>query len=122
MDQTSKKILIVDDEKPLANALKLKLSHEGFQVEVAHDGQQALDELNKTNYDIMLLDLVMPKLDGFGVLEQLQTKPIKPKIIVSSNLSQEEDFKRAKSLGASEYFIKSNTPLSEIVEKIKKMI
>lgn len=120
MDQ--KKILIVDDEKPLAHALELKLSHEGYNVKAVFDGEQAVTELQTGQYALALMDLVMPKLDGFGVLAQLRQKGIQTKIIVTSNLSQEEDIKKAKELGAVDFFIKSNTPLTVIIENIKKYL
>jgi DNA-binding response OmpR family regulator len=116
-----KKILIVEDERPIANALALKFSHSGFQATAVHNGQEALDTLKKEPFDVMLLDLMMPKLDGFGVLEALQQETKKPLVIVTSNLSQEEDAKRAKALGAKDYLVKSNTPLAQIVEHVIKL-
>ena len=116
-----KKILIAEDEKSMANALELKLNKSGFEAKAVYDGEQALTALTETNYDLMLLDLMMPKLDGFGVLEGIKKKNLKVKVIVTSNLSQEEDIKRAKSLGAVDYIVKSDTPIQAIVEKIKKL-
>lgn len=115
----SKKILIVDDEKALAKALEIKLSHEGFETSVAYDGSEAIDALAKDHYDLVLLDLVMPNLDGFAVLEKINASNIKTTVIVSSNLSQEEDAEKAKSLGAAGYFVKSDMSLSDIVKKVK---
>lgn len=115
-----KQVLIVEDEKPLSHALELKLVHEGFKVTVASNGQQALDLIADSSYDIILLDLMMPVVDGFQVLEQLKAKGATPFIIVLSNLSQREDEERVLALGAKKYFIKSNTPLSAIVEEVKK--
>lgn len=115
-----KQVLVVEDEKPLSHALELKLTHEGFKVSVVSDGQQALDLLEANKYDIILLDLMMPVVDGFQVLEQLKAKGPMPFIIVLSNLSQREDEERVLALGAKKYFIKSNTPLSAIVEEVKK--
>lgn len=116
-----KKILVVEDEKPMAKALTLKLNHAGFEAKAAFNGEEALEELEKDQYDLMLLDLIMPRMDGFSVLEKLKEKGTKTKIVVTSNLGQEEDFNRAKELGASDYFVKSDTSLSEIVEFVKKM-
>jgi two-component system, OmpR family, response regulator VicR len=115
-----KKILIVEDEKPLSHALELKLSHEGFAVSTALNGQQCLDLLASETFDIVLLDLMMPVVDGFQVLTQLKAKGTMPYVIVLSNLSQHEDEERVLALGAKKYFIKSNTPLSVIVEEVKK--
>lgn len=117
---TQKKVLIVEDEKPLSHALELKLTHEGFTVSVAQNGQQCLELLDKDAFDIVLLDLMMPVVDGFQVLEHLRAKGQMPYVIVLSNLSQHEDEERALGLGAKKYFIKSDTPLAMIVEEVKK--
>lgn len=115
----TKKILIVEDEKPLAHALELKLKSEGFTTVVASNGQEALDALKLEAYDVMLLDLMMPTLDGFQVLQQIQGLSQKPVVFVLSNLSQHEDEERVLALGAKKFFIKSDTPLSTIVEEVK---
>lgn len=114
-----KRVLIVEDERPLAHALELKLQKEGFQVSVARNGQEALDLLGQDPFDVMLLDLMMPTLDGFQVLQQLKQKEQKPVALVLSNLSQHEDEERVLALGARKFFIKSDTPLSTIVEEVK---
>jgi two-component system, OmpR family, response regulator len=117
---TKKKVLVAEDEKPMAHALQLKLQREGFDVDVAPDGEAAMAMLTKGTYDALILDLVMPKMNGFEVLEGIQELTTKPKVIVASNLSQEQDAQRAKGLGADDYFVKSNTPLKDIVEKVKQ--
>lgn len=117
---TLKRILIIEDEKPLANALKLKLTHAGYEVEVASNGEEGVEKLTSKSFNLALLDLVMPKLDGFGVLEQLKAKNIKVPVIILSNLSQEEDVAKAKSLGAKDFFIKSDTPLAEVIDLVQK--
>ncbi|HEY4499867.1 MAG TPA: response regulator, partial [Candidatus Paceibacterota bacterium] len=78
--------------------------------------------LNKETFDLILLDLVMPKLDGFAVLQWLKGKGIKTPVIVTSNLSQDVDAKRSKELGAVDYFIKSDIPIAEVVERVKKVL
>jgi len=117
---SKKKILIVEDEKPLAHALELKLRHEGFDTVSAYDGEEGLKEALEGQYDLILLDLIMPKLDGFAVLQELKAKKAKAGVIVLSNLGQDEDRKRAKDLGAMEYFVKANTPIAEIVRVLKE--
>ncbi len=113
-----KTILIVEDERPLAHALELKFTHEGYDVQIATDGQEALDLANKNSYEAILLDLIMPNLDGFAFLEQLKNKT---PVIVLSNLGQDEDKERAKSLGALDYFVKSNTPITTIIQKVQSI-
>ncbi len=118
----SKKILVAEDERPLAHALELKLTSVGFDVEVAFDGEEAIEKLSTGNFDAALLDLVMPRKDGFGVLTDLKQKKISIPVIVSSNLSQQEDFERAKKLGAKDYLVKANVSLTEIVDRIRKLL
>jgi DNA-binding response OmpR family regulator len=116
-----KRVLIVEDERPLAHALELKLQHEGFETKVVTNGQECLDITSKQSFDIILLDLMMPLMDGFQVLEKLNKRPVKPVVFVLSNLSQHEDETRALSLGARKFFVKSNTPLTVIVHEVNKV-
>ena len=118
-EKKQKRILIIEDEKPMARALELKISHAGFEAHSVSNGEEGLALLEKEKFDRVLLDLIMPKLNGFGVLEEMKKRGIKTPAMVQTNLAQEEDEKRAKALGAKEFFIKSNTPIAEIVEQIK---
>jgi DNA-binding response OmpR family regulator len=101
-----KKILIIEDEKPLAHALELKLTHEGFVVTATGSGEEALTLLTKEHFDLILTDLIIPGVDGFKVLETVQDKKMKIPVIVMTNLNQEEDRKRASDLGATDFFCK----------------
>lgn len=118
---TGKRVLIVEDEKPLAHALELKLTHEGYQAHVEMTGAAGLKEALTGNYDLVLLDLIMPEIDGFAVLQGLKDKGMTTPVIVLSNLGQEEDRRRALELGAKNYFVKANTPILEIVKEVKKL-
>ncbi|PIV90711.1 response regulator [Candidatus Gracilibacteria bacterium CG17_big_fil_post_rev_8_21_14_2_50_48_13] len=118
----SKTILIVEDEKPLVHALQLKLGAQGFHVLTAEDGEAALALLETEQVDLILLDLVMPKVDGFQVLAALAKKGNTVPVVVASNLGQEQDVKRAKEFGVKDYFIKSNTSLADVVEKITSYV
>lgn len=122
MAEHSKKILIVEDEKPLAHVLSLKLSHEGFTPKIATDGNSAMDMLKHETFDLIILDLMMPRMNGFKVLEELKAKENKIPIIVATNLGQDEDLRRVKELGAADYLVKSDTSLSDIMERINKML
>ncbi len=117
-----KKILIAEDEKPVSKALELKLSNAGYIVHPVFDGEEAVRAIEKGHYDLVLLDLVLPKIDGFGVLERIKSKGIKTPVIVTSNLSQDTDVKRTKELGAVDYFVKSDIPISEVVERVKRAL
>jgi DNA-binding response OmpR family regulator len=122
MDSKTYKILVTEDEKPLAHALQFKLTKAGFEVELASDGEEALSILKKNSFDLIILDLIMPKLDGFGVLTELQKRKNKIPVIVASNLSQGEDAAKAKSLGAVDFFIKSDTPINDLVARVNKFL
>jgi len=115
-----KHVLIVEDERPLAHALELKLQFEGFDVTVHNNGKDGLDAALTGAYDMLLLDLMMPVMDGFQVLRELEKMPKRPPVFVLSNLSQHEDEDRVLEAGAKRYFIKSDTPLSTIVDAIKQ--
>jgi len=113
-----KRLLIADDERPLAHALELKFKKNGFDVTVVENGQQAISELDSGTYDMLLLDLIMPEKSGFDVLEHLKNKGSKMPVFVLSNLSQTDDEAKARALGATDFVIKSNTPLSMIVKRV----
>lgn len=116
------KVLIAEDEKPVSQVLEIKLSRQGIDVETAYNGSEALEKINKTRFDLILLDLMMPEVDGFEVLKKIQEKKLQTPIFVTSNLSQEEDQEKAKSLGAEEYIVKSDTLLADIAEKVMKRL
>ena len=120
MAGSQKRILIVEDERPLSHALDLKLQHEGFATAIAQNGEECLKLIDEQTFDVVLLDLMMPVLDGFQVLERLQQKTNRPTVFVLSNLSQAEDEQRVLKLGAKKFFIKSDTPLGVIVDEVKK--
>lgn len=115
------KILIAEDEKPLAHAMEMKLKSAGYDVVVAANGQAAKEQLSAGGFNLVLLDLVMPVSDGFSVLGEMQKNGDKTPVLVMSNLSQDEDEKRATQLGAKGFLIKSNNSLSEIVKKVQDL-
>ena len=118
-----KKILIAEDEDILLNVLKDRFEAEGWEVTTARDGIEAMGAINKgPKFDLVLLDLLMPKKDGFAVLEEVKNNPELKNlpIIVLSNLGGDDDIKKALVLGAKDYFVKTQHPMSEIVEKAKK--
>lgn len=122
MPQAKKSILIVEDEKPMARALKLKLTHEGLDATAVFDGEEALKLLKSKKFDLLILDLVIPKVDGFEVLAEMKAKNIKVPTIVTSNLSQAEDEEKVMALGAEEFFIKSNISISDVVSHVKAIV
>ncbi|MEK7077101.1 MAG: response regulator [Patescibacteria group bacterium] len=118
------RILVVEDEEFLLRALKDNISHEGFDVDLARDGEEALEKVRAKKPDLILLDLLMPRKDGFAVLEELTRNPewrLIP-VIVLSNLGSDHDIKRALEMGAKDYFVKSQHPIAEVVEKVKHIL
>jgi DNA-binding response OmpR family regulator len=102
--------------------LQLKLVQEGFEVKLVENGKEALSLLESEKFDLLILDLIMPELNGFGVLEALKQKNITVPVIVASDLSQVEDFDRVKQMGAIDFFVKSNMSMTEMTEKIKQYL
>lgn len=119
-----KKVLVVEDDKFLANAYKLKLTKSGYEVSVSSDGQEALDFMAESVPDIVLLDLIMPNMDGFATLSEMNNveKLKNVPVVVASNLGQKEDIDRAKELGAKDFIIKSNVSIEDIVDKVKLIV
>lgn len=117
-----KAVLIVEDERPLSHALEMKLKSQGYATKVVMNGKEALDELKSGTYDLMLMDLIMPILDGFGVLAEMSKQKLKVPVIILSNLGQDEDRAKAKALGAVDYFVKANTPIADILSRVKAAI
>lgn len=118
------KILIVDDEEILRKIYSDRLTFEGFLVDTAADGQEALTKINTSAPNLILLDILMPKLNGLQVLEQLNTNPTLKTIpvIVLSNVANDENIKKALSLGAKDYLLKTNFSPNEIITKIKNLL
>lgn len=108
----------------MAKVLRLKLEDEGFRVAHVGNGADGIQEMEKTHYDAVLLDLIMPELDGFGVLEKVKhSKKIgKQHIVVLTNLSSDDDVQRAKKLGAQDVLVKSESSMQAIVDYLKKNI
>ena len=117
-------ILVVEDDQFLAEMYSTKLGLEGFDVMMAGDGQQALDTLAKNQPDLVILDLMLPKVDGFAVLEAMHadTALARIPVIVLSNLGEKESVDRALSLGANDYLIKAHFLPTEVVTKIRKTL
>ena len=122
MAEEKHRILIAEDEKPMARALEMQLNHEGFEAKAVFNGELALESLRSEKFALVLLDLMMPKVDGFKVLEEINKENLKTPVIVLSNLNQDEDEQKAKDLGAKAFFVKSNTPIAEIVNYVKKFL
>lgn len=119
-----KKILIIEDDKFLRDLLVRRLEQEKFLVAIAEDGEEGLRKSKEENPDLILLDLILPNIKGFEVLEKIKENPniSEIPIVVLSNLGQKEDVERALSLGANNYIIKAHFTLDEILEIIRKYL
>lgn len=122
MTMPAKKILIVEDERLIIKPLAMKLELAGFEVKSVFNGVEALSVLESEKFDLILLDLMMPLLDGFGVLAELKKRGDMTPVIVATNLNQEKDISRVLELGVTNYYVKSDTTLDEIVENVKKVL
>jgi DNA-binding response OmpR family regulator len=114
------KILIVDDEIRIGNLLRIYLERESFQVIVAENGNEGLDRALKEDYDLIILDVLMPGKDGYQVLEDLRTVKNTPVIMLSAKC-ESEDLKRGFDLGANEFISKPFSP-NAVVIKIKELL
>jgi len=119
-----KKILIVEDEELLANLLLKKLTVSGYEAFLANDGERGLALMRELKPDLVLLDILMPKMDGMQVLAEIQKNDdlIKIPVIVISNSGQPVEIEQIKKLGVKDWLIKTDFNLEEIIQKIKKQI
>ncbi|MBP6856300.1 MAG: response regulator [Candidatus Pacebacteria bacterium] len=119
----SKKVLIVEDDTFLKNLASTKLTKEGFEVLPASSVEELNTILESHTPDIILLDLLLPGTDGFGILKKIREnlKLTETPVIIFSNLSDEKDIAQAKELGANHFMIKSNFTLDEIVSKVREL-
>lgn len=117
-----KKVLIIEDERPMAMAMEIKLKKVGIDAKAVFDGAEGIKELDSGNYDLALLDLMMPVTDGWTVLSHVNEKKIKTKVIITSNLSQPEDIKKAKELGAVDFLVKSDNAIADIANKVQSYL
>lgn len=120
----AKKVLIIDDDPFILEMYMLKLKETGFLVETARNGKEGIERIKEYQPDVVLLDVVMPAMDGFGVLQEL--KKNRPshfmKTVLLTNLGQKEDVERGMQLGADDYIIKAHFTPTEVVEKIRRLL
>lgn len=121
MPSTAKKILLVEDDDTLADVYQTRLNAEGFDIKRVPNGEEALATALEYKPDLILLDVMMPKVSGFDVLDILRNTPdtTNVKIIMLTALSQDSDRERAKSLGVDDYLIKSQVVIADVVDRVK---
>ncbi len=120
----AKKILLVEDEEIMIDLLQRNLAKEGYEVFIARDGEEGLRIMKEAMPDIVLLDVVMPKMNGFEVMEEMAKDKILAKIpvIIISNSGQPVELDRVQKLGAKDWLIKTEFDPQGVVDKVEKQI
>ena len=124
MKKTSARILLVEDDRILRRAMQTTLRRHGFNVVAAGDGEKALRLAKSESPRLVLLELIIPKVQGFEVLRRLKQDPKTASIpvIVLSSLGQQSDIKRAMDLGAADYLVKPKLSLDQLVKKVDELL
>ena len=123
-----KRILLVEDDPFLIDIYTRKLKRAGFETVVAEEGKEALKLLQQKTFELMILDIVLPEVDGWAILKEIKELKQKNrdlenlKIIILSNLGQKEEVEKGLKLGATKYLIKAHFTPSQVVEEIKKIL
>jgi DNA-binding response OmpR family regulator len=117
----AKKILLVEDDDALANVYETRLQAEGFDLRRVPNGEDALSAALEYKPDLIILDVMMPKVSGFDVLDILRNTPdtVDVKVIMLTALSQDSDRQRAESLGVNDYLVKSQVVIADVVQRVK---
>ena len=120
----AKTILIIEDDKFLRELIAQKLSKEDYEISEAIDGEEGMSKVKEEKPDLILLDLIMPDMDGFMTLKELQKDHLLASIpvIILSNLGQQDDIDKAKQLGAVDFLVKAHFTPNEIIDKINKIL
>lgn len=120
----AKKILIIEDEEIMINLLQRKLKEEGYDIALANNGKDGVEMMEKENPQLILLDIIMPKMGGLEVMEKMQEseKLKKIPVIIISNSGQPVEIDRARELGAKDWLVKTEFDPQEVVDKVKKQI
>jgi len=121
MPKTKPKILLIENDQFLYKILAVKLKRAGFDIFLAADGEEGIKKVKEVKPNLVLLDLILPKINGFAVLSEIKKIPGLKKIpvVILTNLCQKCDIEKGMKLGAKDYLFASNLSLSEIVEKVK---
>ncbi|MFC1789458.1 PleD family two-component system response regulator [Patescibacteria group bacterium] len=119
-----KRILIVEDDKFLRDLISQKLIKEGYDIEQAVDGEEGIKKAKEIKPALVLLDLILPGIDGFEVLTKIKEDPATNQVpvIILSNLGQREDVEKGLKLGAADYLVKAHFTPGEIIAKMKKIM
>ena len=120
----AKKILIIEDEEIIIDLLQKKLTKEGYEISVTRNGEEGLKVMKELKPDLILLDIIMPKMGGFEVMEEMnKDKELKKiPVIIISNSGQPVELDRAQKLGAKDWLVKTEFDPKEVIEKVKKQV
>ncbi|HEX9008548.1 MAG TPA: response regulator [Patescibacteria group bacterium] len=123
-ENNPKKILVAEDDELYGKVYLNKLTKEGYQVFLVLNGKEAIEVAKRERPDLILMDIIMPVMDGFTALKEIKSDPATQnlRVLIMSNLSQDADISKAKEMGAEDYFVKSNISISEFIEKINSML
>lgn len=124
MEEHKKKILIIEDDEHVSKVYEMKFSKEGYETIFVASGEEAVEKITSEKPNLIILDLMVPKKDGFAILEEIKKNPSVSSIpvIVLSNLGGNGDQERARSLGASDYMVKVNYSMQEVIDKAKSYL
>lgn len=119
-----KKILLIEDEEIMVNLLQRKLSQEGYEVQIARNGEEGLEQARKFLPNLVLMDIVMPKMSGLETMEEMKKDKTLSRIpvIIISNSGQPVELDRAQELGAKDWLVKTEFDPKEVIEKVKKQL
>lgn len=121
-EAVARRILIVEDEKPLSRALGFKINRHGFEIQAVYNGEEALAMLAQEKFDLVLLDLIMPLKGGMEVLTEMRARGDQTKVVILSNLSDDATVKAARELGVKDFIVKSSTPIIDVIDRIKVLL
>ena len=119
-----KKILLVEDDQFLGSLMKNRFVKEGFDVTWVVSGDEAIAKLKEAPHDLILMDIILPGASGFEVMEKITAEPQvgSTPIIIISNLGQQSDIARGRELGAAAYLVKADTPIDDLVQKVREFL
>lgn len=124
MPEELKRIMIIEDDKFLSSLIRVRLEKDGFTVIQAFDGEEAVELLKTERPNLIVLDLIMPKVTGFEVLQKISLMPdvANVPVVILSNLAQDSDVQKARDYGAREYFVKVKISIDDVIKKISTLV
>jgi CheY-like chemotaxis protein len=124
MADIGKKVMLIEDDKFLSSLIRARLEKDGLTVVQSFDGDDAIKRLPDERPDLVILDLVMPKMNGFDVLKSISMMPglERTPVIIVSNLAQDSDIEKARQLGAKAYFVKVKISIDDLIGKIENLM